>query len=52
MCIRDSLYPILRWVAQGRLKPVLGSILPLANAAEGHRLLEERRVFGKVVLEV
>ncbi|MCS7057560.1 MAG: zinc-binding dehydrogenase [Meiothermus sp.] len=52
MASKSRLYPILRWVAQGRLKPVLGSILPLANAAEGHRLLEERRVFGKVVLEV
>ncbi|RIH87012.1 alcohol dehydrogenase [Meiothermus luteus] len=52
MASKSRLYPILRWVAQGRLKPVLGSLLPLARAAEGHRLLEERQVFGKVVLEV
>lgn len=49
---KNRLFPILRWVAEGRLKPVVGATLPLAQAAEGHRLLEERGVFGKVVLEV
>ena len=49
---KSRLFPILRWVAEGRLKPVVGATLSLAQAAEGHRLLEERRVFGKVVLEV
>lgn len=49
---KSRLFPILRWVAEGRLKPIVGATLPLAQAAEGHRLLEERRVFGKVVLEV
>jgi NADPH:quinone reductase-like Zn-dependent oxidoreductase len=27
-------------------------VLPLWDAAEAHRVLEERRAFGKVVLEV
>ncbi|GIW33590.1 MAG: alcohol dehydrogenase [Meiothermus sp.] len=49
---KSRLFPILRWVAEGRLKPIVGATLPLAQATEGHRLLEERRVFGKVVLEV
>ncbi|WP_234553916.1 zinc-binding dehydrogenase [Thermus caliditerrae] len=49
---KSRLFPILRFVEQGRLKPVVGQVLPLEAAAEGHRLLEERRVFGKVVLEV
>jgi NADPH:quinone reductase-like Zn-dependent oxidoreductase len=31
---------------------VVGEVLPLEQAAEGHRRLEERRVFGKVVLTV
>lgn len=52
MASKSRLFPILRWVAQGRLKPVVGAVLPLEAAAEGHRLLEGRRVFGKVVLEV
>ncbi|RDI94768.1 alcohol dehydrogenase [Meiothermus sp. QL-1] len=52
MASKSRLYPILRWMVQGRLKPVVGAVLPLPQAADGHRLLEERRVFGKVVLEV
>jgi len=49
---KSRLFPILRFVEQGRLKPVVGQVLSLEEAAEGHRLLEERRVFGKVVLRV
>ena len=49
---KSRLFPILRFVEQGRLKPVVGQVLPLEEAAEGHRLLEERRGFGKVVLRV
>lgn len=49
---KSRLFPILRFVEEGKLKPVVGQVLPLEAAAEGHRLLEERRVFGKVVLQV
>ncbi|VCU53556.1 Alcohol dehydrogenase [Thermus thermophilus] len=52
MASKSRLFPILRFVEEGKLKPVVGQILPLEGAAEGHRLLEERRVFGKVVLQV
>jgi len=52
MASKSRLFPILRLVEDGRLKPVVGRVLPLEEAAEGHRLLEERRVFGKVVLRV
>ena len=52
MASKSRLFPILRWIEQGQLQPVVGDALPLAQAAEAHRLLEERRVFGKVVLEV
>jgi len=52
MASKSRLFPILRLVEEGKLKPVVGQILPLEGAAEGHRLLEERRVFGKVVLQV
>lgn len=42
----------LRLAAEGRLKPVIHSVLPVQEAAEGHRLLESRAVFGKVVLKL
>jgi len=41
-----------QWIAAGRLRPVVGHTFPLEQAAEGFRLLKERRNFGKVVLEV
>jgi NADPH:quinone reductase-like Zn-dependent oxidoreductase len=52
MASKSRLFPILEAVSRGQLKPVVGQILPLQQAALGHELLEERRVFGKVVLQV
>jgi NADPH:quinone reductase-like Zn-dependent oxidoreductase len=49
---KGSLFVILEHVKAGRLKPVVDRVLPLWDAAEAHRLLESRSVFGKVVLEV
>jgi NADPH2:quinone reductase len=34
----------------GDLKPVIGDVLPLADAAKAHRALEERTSVGKIVL--
>lgn len=47
---KADLHAVLRHIAAGRLSPVVHEILPLAKAAEAHRILEERRGFGKVVL--
>lgn len=47
-----ELHQIMAHVEAGRLRPVVDRVLPLAGVAEGHRLLEERAVFGKVVLNV
>jgi NADPH:quinone reductase-like Zn-dependent oxidoreductase len=49
---KGSLFEILEHVKAGRLHPVVDRVLPLWSAAEAHRLLEARAVFGKVVLEV
>ncbi|MFN8449996.1 MAG: zinc-binding dehydrogenase [Anaerolineae bacterium] len=43
---------VMNQVFAGRLKPVIGATLPLSDIREGHRLLEEGDVFGKVVLEL
>ena len=36
--------------ARGDLQPVIGSVLPLEQAAEAHRALENRETVGKVIL--
>jgi putative PIG3 family NAD(P)H quinone oxidoreductase len=36
----------------GRLKPVIHTVLPLAEAAEAHRLMKRSDHFGKIVLRV
>ncbi|HVU10589.1 MAG TPA: zinc-binding dehydrogenase [Phototrophicaceae bacterium] len=43
---------VMRMVFDGKLKPVIGKTLPLADIREGHRLLEAGEVFGKIVLEL
>jgi NADPH:quinone reductase len=40
------------WTTQGRLRPVVGTVLPMDRAAEAYRLLLERKNFGKVVLAI
>ena len=39
-------------LAAGRLRPVIHTVLPLAEAAEGHRLMKSSAHFGKIVLRV
>jgi NADPH:quinone reductase-like Zn-dependent oxidoreductase len=39
-------------LADGRIKPVVGLILPLWEARQAHEILEQRKVFGKIVLQV
>jgi NADPH:quinone reductase len=41
-----------QWINAGRLKPVVGDVLPLEKVAEAYALLLERKNFGKVVLQV
>jgi NADPH:quinone reductase-like Zn-dependent oxidoreductase len=42
----------MKHVGAGRLRPVIDRVLPLSDIAEGHRILEAREAFGKIVLEV
>lgn len=47
-----ELHEIMKHVASGRLRPVIDRVLPLNQIAEGHRALEAREAFGKIVLEI
>jgi NADPH:quinone reductase-like Zn-dependent oxidoreductase len=49
---RGSLFRIIELVSHGKLAPVVDRVMPLWDVQEAHRVLEERRAFGKVVLEV
>ena len=49
---KGDLFGILRLVEAGKLRPVVDRVMPLWSAVEAHRLLEDRKVFGKIVLEV
>jgi NADPH:quinone reductase-like Zn-dependent oxidoreductase len=49
---KGTLFRILGHVKSGALRPVVDRVLPLWDAAEAHRVLEGRKSFGKVVLEV
>ena len=40
------------WVADGRVRPPIAAVLPLAQAAEAHRLMEAGGHVGKIVLAV
>ncbi|MBI2918449.1 MAG: zinc-binding dehydrogenase [Chloroflexi bacterium] len=47
---RSELMHLLGLFQAGKLKPVVHKTLPLREAPEAHRILEERQNFGKVVL--
>ena len=41
---------VLAWAARSELDAAPAAALPLGEAAEAHRMLDERRVTGKLVL--
>jgi NADPH:quinone reductase-like Zn-dependent oxidoreductase len=49
---KGRLHEIVSLLSSGQLRPVVDRVLPLAEIASAHRLLESRAVFGKVVLAV
>jgi NADPH:quinone reductase-like Zn-dependent oxidoreductase len=47
---RDDFARIVELAGRGELHPVIDRELPLGEAAEAHRLVEARQVFGKILL--
>jgi NADPH2:quinone reductase len=47
--LEDRVWPL---VAAGKIKPVIDSTFPLANAAEAHARMESSQHIGKIVLTV
>ena len=46
----ENLIALMDLIQEGRLKPVVDTVLPLERAAEGLRLIRDREVIGKVVV--
>jgi alcohol dehydrogenase len=49
---RYDLTAALALVEAGHLHPIVDTVLPLEQIREGHRMLEERSHFGKVVMQL
>jgi len=47
--VREQVWPL---IAAGRVRPVIDRVLPLAEAPEAHRLIENGSHFGKILLAV
>ena len=47
----ENLKALMDMIEQGTMKPVIDEVLPLERAAEGLRLIENREVFGKVIIK-
>jgi alcohol dehydrogenase len=46
----DNLKALMDLIQQGKMKPVIDEVLPLEKAAQGLKLIEDREVFGKVII--
>jgi putative PIG3 family NAD(P)H quinone oxidoreductase len=46
--VREGLWPL---IAKGQVRPIVHSVIPMPNAADAHRALDEGDVFGKIVLQ-
>jgi NADPH:quinone reductase-like Zn-dependent oxidoreductase len=46
----DNLAALMALIAAGKMKPMIDKVLPLEQAREGLRLIEDREVIGKVVV--
>jgi NADPH:quinone reductase-like Zn-dependent oxidoreductase len=47
---RSELLDVLEFVKRGLIRPVVDTVLPLAEARAAHDRLESGRHFGKIVL--
>jgi NADPH:quinone reductase-like Zn-dependent oxidoreductase len=48
---QNDFYTAMDLVGQGKMAPVIDTVLPLTDAAEGHRRLEAHDVFGKIIVK-
>jgi len=49
---RNDLMAPLKLILEGRMRTVVGAVFDLKDTADAHRMMEERRSLGKIVLRV
>jgi NADPH:quinone reductase-like Zn-dependent oxidoreductase len=49
---KNDLLAPLSLILEGKMRPVVGSIVNLENTAEAHRMMEARKALGKIVIRV
>jgi alcohol dehydrogenase len=47
----DNLSALMDMIKAGQMKPVIDTVVPLDGAVEGLRLIQDRKVIGKVIVE-
>ncbi len=47
---REDLETLLKLVEEKKIKPIIDRVLPLEEIQEAHRLIEEREIFGKIIM--
>ena len=47
---RGDLEALVALIAEGKLDPVIDKVLPISETAEAERMMEDREVFGKILL--
>ncbi len=47
----EDLSALMAMIAAGKIKPVIDKVLPLDQACEGLRLIQDREIIGKVIIE-
>ena len=47
----DNLLALMDMIKSGQMKPVIDTVVPLDGAIEGLRLIQDRKVIGKVIVE-
>jgi alcohol dehydrogenase len=46
---KSELEDVMYWVSKGKIKPVIDTILPFSNMAEGHVMMANAQQFGKIL---
>ncbi len=47
---QDDIAQSIRLAADGRLSPVISDVLPMSEIVKAHRMIEDRNLFGKIVM--